>query len=234
MPTTLITGANRGIGLEFCRQYAADGWRVQACCRDPDGAGALADLAAAADGRVAIHRLDVTDGAEVAAVAAAIDTGNDAGIDLLVNNAGVSGPERQTAADMDFDGWAKAFATNAMAPLRVAQAFAPLVVRSDGKLIVTISSRLGSMTANRSGGRIAYRSTKAAVNQVMRSLAFELAGLGVRCVLFHPGWVRTDMGGPGAALGPAESVTAMRRRIDRLTPEDNGMFLSYDGTELDW
>ncbi len=230
MPTTLITGANRGIGLEFCRQYAADGWRVHAGCREPDGAGALADIAAAADGRVTIHRLDVTDGVEVAAVAAEIDTG----IDLLVNNAGVRGPERQSATDMDFDGWAEAFATNAMAPLRVAQGFAPLVIRSAAKRIVTISSRLGSMTANQSGGRIAYRSTKAAVNQVMRSLAFELAGRGVICVLFHPGWVRTDMGGPGGALGPAESVTAMRRRIDQLTPEDNGRFLNFDGTELPW
>ncbi len=230
MPTTLITGANRGIGLEFCRQYAADGWRVHACCRNPDGAGALADLAATADGRVTIHRLDVTDGSEVAAVAAAIDTG----IDLLVNNAGVRGPERQSATEMDFDGWAEAFATNTMAPLRVAQAFAPRVIQSAAKRIVTISSRLGSMTANQSGGRIAYRSTKAAVNQVMRSLAFELAGRGVTCVLFHPGWVRTDMGGPGGALGPGESVTAIRRRIDQLTPEDNGKFLNFDGTELPW
>ena len=230
MPTTLITGANRGIGLEFCRQYAADGWSVHACCRDPDGAGELADLARAAAGRVTIHRLDVTDGAEVAAVAAAIDVG----IDLLVNNAAVSGPERQSAREMDFDGWAAAFAANTMAPLRVAQAFTPHVTRSEGKRIVTISSRLGSLTANQSGGRIAYRSTKAAVNQVMRCLAFELAELGVTSVLVHPGWVRTDMGGPGGALDASESVTAMRRLVDQLTPEDNGRFLSYDGTALPW
>lgn len=230
MPTTLITGANRGLGLEFARVYAAGGWQVHACCRAPDAADALGRLAKGAGGRIAIHRLEVTDGGQVAALARAVGEP----IDLLLNNAGVNLPAHQSIDDMDYEGWAELFAVNAMAPLRLADAFAGQVAASDQKLIVTISSRMGSIAANEQGNSIAYRSSKSAVNQVMRSVAYQLGARGVTSVLFHPGWVRTDMGGPNGAIGVEESVAAMCAVIAGLTPADNGRFLNYDGSELPW
>ncbi len=230
MPTTLITGANRGIGLEFAHTYAAEGWRVHASCRAPDAAAELAALAADSDGRITIHPLEVTDGAQVAALAGTVG----GPIDLLLNNAGANMRAHQSLDDMDYDGWAELFAVNAMAPLRLADAFAGQVAASERKLMVTISSRMGSIAANETGNSIAYRSSKSAVNQVMRSVAHQLGGKGVTSVLFHPGWVRTDMGGPNGAIGVEESVAGMRAVIAGLTPADNGRFLNYDGEELPW
>lgn len=230
MPTTLITGANRGIGLEFARAYAAEDWRVHACCRAPDAAADLNALAAESDGRVTIHPLEVTDGGQVAALAGTIREP----VDLLLNNAGVNMRQNQSIDDMDYDRWAELFAVNAMAPLRLADAFADAVAASEKKLMVTISSRMGSIGGNEQGNSIAYRSSKTAVNQVMRSVAFQLGGKGVISILFHPGWVRTDMGGPNGAIGAAESVAAMCAVIAGLTPADNGRFLNYDGEELPW
>ncbi len=231
MPTTVITGANRGLGLEFARQYAADGWNVHACCRNPDKAVDLAALAESSGGTVTVHGLEVTDGAAVAALAESL---GGAPVDLLLNNAGVYGPKQQTMADMDYDGWLDTFATNSMAPLRLAAAFAANVAASEHKRIVTITSRMGSIEQNESGAQIAYRSSKAAVNIVMDCVANELRPEGVTCVVFHPGWVRTDMGGPSAALEIDESVTSIRAAIEKLTVADTGRFFNYDGTSLPW
>jgi NAD(P)-dependent dehydrogenase (short-subunit alcohol dehydrogenase family) len=226
MPDVLITGANRGIGLEFARSFAADGWTVHACCRQPDKAAGLKALA----GEVAVHRLDVSDGLQVAGLARELA---DRPVDLLLNNAGIYGP-RTGFGETDYDEWAPVFQVNTMAPLRMVERFVKQVARSERRLIVNISSRMGSIGDNSAGGGYIYRSSKAALNMVVKSLAVDLAGRGITVVAFHPGWVQTDMGGPEAAITAAESVAGMRAVIERLEPADNGRFFDYDGSEIPW
>lgn len=231
MPSTLITGANRGLGLEFARQYLADGWQVYGACRDPDTASQLRRLVDPSDQNLRIMALDVTDPANIKAAAIALDG---QAIDLLLNNAGVMGPRGQTIGNIDYDAWAKVLDANTMGPMRVSEAFIDNVARSDRRLIVTLTSGMGSLADNTSGGSIAYRSSKAAVNMVMRSLAIDLAPRGITCVVVNPGWVQTDMGGPHAKITPAESVTKLRRLIDSLRPAQSGKFFNYDGREYPW
>jgi NAD(P)-dependent dehydrogenase (short-subunit alcohol dehydrogenase family) len=227
----LITGANRGLGLEFARQYLADGWQVYAGCRDPDFASELLPLANASDDKLQILALDVTDPVGVQAAAAELDG---QAIDLLLNNAGVGGARGQTVGNIDYAAWAKVLDVNTMAPLRVSEAFVDHVAQSERKLIVTITSGMGSLADNTSGGAYAYRSSKAAVNMVMRSLAIDLAPRGIACVVINPGWVLTDMGGPYATLTTAESVKKLRRLIETLGPGQSGKFFNYDGREYAW
>ena len=226
MPNVLITGANRGIGLEFARSFAADGWRVHACCRQPDKAAALKALA----GEVDLHRLDVTDGLQVAGLARELA---DRPIDLLLNNAGIYGP-RTGFGETDYDEWGPVFRVNTMAPLRMAERFVVQVARSERRLIANISSKMGSIEDNARGGSYIYRSSKAALNMVVKSLSVDLSGRGITVVAFHPGWVQTDMGGPEAAITAADSVAGMRAVIERLGPADNGKFFNYDGSEIPW
>jgi NAD(P)-dependent dehydrogenase (short-subunit alcohol dehydrogenase family) len=192
MPSALITGANRGLGLEFARQYLADGWQVYAACRDPESASELRRLADGSGQKLLIIGLDVTDPLSIKAAAAEL-----AGraIEVLLNNAGVGGVRGQTIGNIDYKAWAKVLDVNTLGPMRVAEAFVDNVARSERKLIVTIISGMGSIADNTSGGAFAYRSSKAAVNMVMRSLAIDLAPRGITCVVVNPGWVQTDMGG---------------------------------------
>ena len=176
MSAALITGANRGLGFEFARQYLADGWQVYAACRDPNSASELRRLADASDDKLQILALDVTDPASVKAAAAELDG---QAIDLLLNNAGVMGARGQTIGNIDYEAWAKVLDANTMGPMRVSEAFVDHVARSERKLIVTLTSGMGSLADNTSGGSIAYRSSKAAVNMVMRSLAIDLAPRGI-------------------------------------------------------
>jgi NAD(P)-dependent dehydrogenase (short-subunit alcohol dehydrogenase family) len=231
MPSVLITGANRGLGLEFARQYVADGWQVYATCRDPDSASELRRLAEADDDKLQILALDVIDPRSVKAAASELDG---KAIDLLLNNAGVGGVRGQTIGNIDYEAWAKVLDANTMGPMRVSEAFVDHVARSERKLIVTLASGMGSIADNTSGGAITYRSSKAAVNMVMRSLAIDLAPRGITCVVVNPGWVQTDMGGPNATLTPAESVTRLRRLIDTLGPAQSGKFFNHDGREYAW
>jgi len=231
MPSTLITGANRGLGLEFARQYLADGWHVYAACRDPDSASELRRLADASGHKLQILALDVTDPASVKTAAAELDG---KATDLLLNNAGVMGDRGQTIGNIDYEAWAKVLEANTMGPMRVSEAFVDHVARSERKLIVTLTSGMGSLADNTSGGSIAYRSSKAAVNMVMRSLAIDLAPRGITCVVVNPGWVQTDMGGPHATITPAQSVTMLRRFIETLGPAQSGKFFNYDGREYAW
>ncbi len=226
MSTVLITGAGRGLGLEFARQYAAEGWRVFATCRDPDAASALA----AVEGDVRLCRMDVTSGREVADAARAL-----AGepIDLLLNNAGIIGQRAVSFGGIDYEAWAEVLAVNTLAPIRVAEAFVDQVAASDWKRMAFITSRMGSI-AGSGGGYTPYRSSKAALNAAVVSLVDDLTPRGITAVVIHPGWVKTDMGGPGAALTPAESVTAMRRVFQGLTAADSGRFLDHDGTSVPW
>jgi len=209
----------------------ADGWRVYAGCRNPDSASELRRLADASDDKLQILALDVTDSVIVQAAAAKLDG---QAIDLLLNNAGIGGPRGQTIGNIDYDAWAKVLEVNTMGPMRVSEAFVDHVARSERKLIVTLTSGMGSIADNTSGGSIAYRSSKAAVNMVMRSLAIDLAPLRITCVVINPGWVLTDMGGPHATLTAAESVAMLRRLIDILGPAQSGKFFNYDGREYAW
>jgi NAD(P)-dependent dehydrogenase (short-subunit alcohol dehydrogenase family) len=231
MPSTLITGANRGLGLEFARQYLADGWRVYATCRDPSSASELRGLADASGGKLRILPLDVT---KLASVTAAAEELEGQAIDLLLNNAGVGGARGQSIGNIDYDTWAKVLDVNTMGPMRVAEAFVDHVARSERKLIVTLTSGMGSIDDNTSGGAFAYRSSKAAVNMVMRSLAIDLASRGITCIVVNPGWVRTDMGGPNAPLTPSESIARLRRLIENLAPTHSGKFFNHDGREYTW
>ena len=231
MPSTLITGANRGIGLQFARQYLADGWQVYAACRDPDSASELRRLADASDAKLQILALDVTDPASVQAAAAELEGQT---IDLLLNNAGIGGPRGQTIGHIDYEAWMKVLEVNTMGPMRVSEAFVDHVARSERKLIVILTSGMGSLADNTSGGSFAYRSSKAAVNMVMRSLSIDLAPRGITCVVVNPGWVQTDMGGSHATLTTVESVTMLRRLIDTLGPAQSGKFFNYDGREYAW
>jgi NAD(P)-dependent dehydrogenase (short-subunit alcohol dehydrogenase family) len=229
MPSIMITGANRGLGLEFARQYAGDGWRIFAACRNPDAAADLRELARA--GSVTIFPMDVADPRSVKSAAA--DFGNEA-IDILVNSAGIFGKQNQRTGNVDYESWKQVLDINTMGPLRVTEAFTDHVARSERKLVVTITSGMGSLTDNTSGGAIPYRSSKAAVNMVMRSAAIDLAPRGIACVLVNPGWVKTDMGGPGAVLTPTESVAALKRLIATLGLAESGKFFNYDGREYPW
>ena len=231
MPSTLITGANRGLGFEFARQYLADGWQVYAACRNPKSASELRRLADASDDKLQILALDVIDPVSVQAAAAKLDG---QAIDLLLNNAGIGGPRGQSVGNIDYEAWAKVLNVNTMGPLRVSEAFVDHVAQSERKLIVTITSGMGSLADNTSGGAYAYRSSKAAVNMVMRSLAIDLAPRNIACVVINPGWVLTDMGGPHATLTTAESVKKLRRLIETLGPGQSGKFFNYDGREYAW
>ena len=231
MPTVLITGASRGLGLEFVRQYAAEGWQVLAACRAPDEAAELKKLATGAAGRIRVLPMDVTDAASVQAAAAGL---KGEVIDLLLNNAGVGGPPGQRIGGLDYAAWARVLDTNTLGPMRVVEAFLENVAQSSQKLVVTITSGMGSLEDNTSGGSYAYRSSKAAVNMVVRSLAIDLKSRGVTCVVMNPGWVRTDMGGSRGTLSPEESIRSMRNVIAALRPEDSGKFLNYTGKPYPW
>lgn len=231
MPTVLITGANRGLGLEFTRQYAADEWQVFAACREPDAANELQQLAARSGGRIRVLKLDVTDTASVRAAAAGL---KDEPVDLLLNNAGVGSPRNQQLGSLDYAAWARVLDANTLGPMRVVEAFLGHVAKGKQKRIVTITSAMGSIEDNTSGGSYAYRSSKAAVNIVVKSLSIDLAPRGITCVVMHPGWVRTDMGGQGGKLSPTECIQSLRSVIAKLRPEDSGRFLNYDGEPFPW
>ncbi|MBI5891016.1 MAG: SDR family oxidoreductase [Nitrosomonadales bacterium] len=232
MNTLLITGANRGIGLEFCKQYAADGWRVLACCRDPGKADALNRLAAQYPDLIKLHALDVTNHAQIEQLARTL---SEETIDLLINDAGVY-PDAGSGGfgHTDYEKWMAAFNINTMAPLKMVEAFVNQIARSQFKLIVTITSQMGSMADNSSGGSYLYRSSKAAANMVVKSLAVDLKEKGITSVAFNPGWVKTDMGGPNAMIAVEQSVADMRKVIAGLTLADTGKFIGNDGLVIPW
>lgn len=232
MDTALITGSNRGIGLEFARQYAADGWRVLACCRHPEKADALNILAALYPGLMTVHALDVADPVQIDRLAQELAENT---IDLLVNNAGIyPDSDKKGFGHIDYAEWVQAFRINTMAPLKLAEAFSAQISRSRLKTIVTITSMMGSIEDNRGGGSYIYRSSKAAVNMVMKTLAIDLKPLGIMSAVFHPGWVKTDMGGPNAMITTEQSVSGIRRLIGKLSIAESGKFFAYNGQMIPW
>ncbi|HEX7970527.1 MAG TPA: SDR family oxidoreductase, partial [Stellaceae bacterium] len=203
------------------------GWRVIATSRRPETDKALLALGST----VAVRRLDVADFAAVAALGRSLA---DESIDVLIANAGISGPRDMTPETVPAhaEAWAQAFRVNAMAPLALAGAFHVQVARSQERKMIAVTSRLGSMGANTEGGLYAYRSSKAALNAAWRSFAIDYPD--VIATLVHPGWVRTDMGGSGALLSPKDSVASLRRVIAGLTKADSGRFYNYDGNPIPW
>jgi NAD(P)-dependent dehydrogenase (short-subunit alcohol dehydrogenase family) len=223
-PTVLITGANRGIGLEYARQFAAKGYKVIGTARDPADAKELAAVA----GRV--EALDVTDAASVAALAARL---NGVAIDILVNNAGMFDRKDVSVDRVDFAMMEQTLAVNTLGPLRVTQALLPNLRAGKRKTIVNMSSQLGSIEQS-TGDWYAYRASKAALNQITKTLSAELASERFTVVVLHPGWVRTDMGGAGATYTPQESVRGLITVIDKLGPADNGRFYDFKGNPIPW
>lgn len=222
MPTILITGANRGLGLEFARQYAAAGWRVLATVRDPLSGRAASEAGAE------VYVADVVD---IATLRRLKDTLKGVSLDILLNNAGLNGQNQEFGA-VDAEEFLRVMRVNALAPLQVAEVFADQVPA--GGIIAAVSSTMGSMAQTTSGGFYAYRASKAALNMVVKSLSLDLRDRGISVVALSPGWVRTDMGGANAPLEPLEAVAGMRATLEKVQLNDSGKFFHFDGSEVAW
>jgi NAD(P)-dependent dehydrogenase (short-subunit alcohol dehydrogenase family) len=222
--TVLVTGANRGIGLELARQLSAAGHEVIGTARKPEQAKDLSALGAR------VLQLDVTDATSVASMAEALEGVK---IDLLINNAGTGGQTPGSFNDTDFERVKMTFDVNSLGPMRVTQALLPNILASEAKSIVHISSIMGSISNNR-GGYYGYRASKAALNMFNSSLAAELKDQGVTSVVMHPGWVQTRMGGSGADITVEVSAAGMLEVIAGLGIEQTGRFYDYQGNELPW
>ena len=224
MTTIMITGASRGLGLEFARQFYNEECRIIATCRNPKDANELNAI-----GDIDVHSLDVTEDKSVAILADKLRGEN---IDILINNAGVIG-QRDGFGKLDYDIWAETMDTNVFGPMRVAEAFRDNVMNSKKKQMIFITSRMGSITEAVPNAYV-YRSSKAALNMAVKCLSEELEEKGLIAVLFHPGHVQTDMGGQAAPVTPQKSIEGMKNQIVGLTRDDNGRFLSYDGHQIPW
>ena len=236
MPSMLVTGANRGLGLEMVRQFGDDGWRILACCRSPEAATDLAALADASAGAITLHTLDVGKPAQIEALA---DELRGTAIDMLVNNAGLLGCTIDSMGPgafgtVDYAAWMQLHEINTMAPLRVAEAFVDHVAASDMKLMFFMSTYMGCITELADGGLYPYRSSKAALNLVVKGLSIDLAPRGVRTIAVHPGWVSTDMGGPEAPVNKEQSIAGIRQVVANYDSSQTGCFYQYDGRELPW
>lgn len=230
MTRLLITGANRGIGLELVRTRLDKGDEVIACAREPQQAGILGNLSAQYPQHLRLLALDVRDPLSVFNLCNVL---GDVPIDVVVNNAGIIGPQRQSTLDMDYEGWAETFAVNAMGPLRVTQALLPNLRRSTQARVLIVSSQMGSL-ASQASDRLAYRTSKAAANKVAQALATDFLPMHIAVAAVHPGWVRTQMGGGQAPLAAPESARGLSEIIDRLNCERTGLFFNVDGSELHW
>lgn len=236
MATVLVTGANRGLGLEFVRQYAADGWEVRAAARDPEKSKELTKLAEQHK-NISVHALDVADEESVQDLADALD--GDA-IDVLIHNAGVYPRDGQSIGKIDYDGWRDAMETNLFGVFRVTEALLENVLASERKQIAAVSTGMSSLRGVQSGPALTggtayqYRTSKTALNMALSVLAKELAPEGVSVTLLDPGWVKTDMGGAGAQLTPEQSISGMRKVLAGAPKELAGKFLGYDGAERPW
>lgn len=234
MSRILITGANRGLGLEFARQYAADGWDVIATSRNPENSGELQQLERK-NNKVSLKALDVTSDKSVEALA---HTLRGQAIDLLVLNSAIYTRNGNKIGEIDFKAWHEAMETNLFGAIRVAQALLENIAAGKGKQIAAISTGMASMQALPStigfGAAYQYRTSKAALNMAMSILAKELEPRGISVVIFDPGWVKTDMGGPNAALTPEQSIGGMRKVLAGNPMELTGKFVGYDGKARAW
>ncbi|QUJ70439.1 SDR family oxidoreductase (plasmid) [Photobacterium sp. GJ3] len=229
MSTVLITGSNRGLGLEFVRQYLDKGWKVLAACRDPQQASELIELSNA--GHVELLKLDVTSEKDINALDKTLDG---RAIDHLILNAGVLGDDCAKLGEMTQSKWLEVLNINTVAPALLIQALRENVAASEHKTIVGISTRVASIGDNGSGNMYSYRTSKAALNQILVSAAKNLAEQGVKTVAVHPGWLQTDMGGKDATFTPQESVAGIINVAESMTLETSGSFRVFDGSSIEW
>lgn len=225
----LVAGASRGIGLELARRLVIEGEQVTASLRAGSRRVDLESALAPAGDRARIIEFDTRDEAQIRAAAALVQEP----VDVLMINAGAYGPQRQSTLDMDFPGALDLLSTNALGPLRVAQAFLPQVRRGERPRIIFMSSVLGSMALSGTFN-VGYRASKAALNKIAQCLAEDLRAEGITVLSLHPGWVRTDMGGPNATLSVAESVDAIIPLVRGLSPADTRRYLDYRGVDIEW
>lgn len=226
--TVFITGANRGIGLEFARQYASDNWRVFASCRNLVHAKDLQHLAQYFS-NITLLQLDVTNPIQLSQIA---EKYGDTEIDLLINNAGVY--PNDDFGNISIDTMRQTFLTNTIAPLKISEAFMNNISKSHLRTIVSISSKMGSINENNSGDDYSYRASKAALNMVMKNLSLEVKNKNIKVFTVHPGSVKTDTGGQHAVITPEQSVSNIRSLLLRLTERDTGQFFDYMGNQLKW
>ncbi|GGA78934.1 oxidoreductase [Neiella marina] len=224
----LITGANRGIGLEFCQQYLASGARVFACCRTPQQASELNALAAD-NPQLTVMQLDIASQQQAAAI---IDLLKGETLDVVINNAGIYGTKGASLETIDAEEWLHVLHIDTVAPVLLTRNLSPLL--KQGSKIAFVSSKMGSIADNQSGGSYMYRSAKAALNAAVKSLAVDWSEQDITIALLHPGWVKTDMGGPNALISAQQSVAGMKNVIDQLSSDDSGHFINYDGAPIPW
>lgn len=229
--TYFITGCNRGLGLEFVRQLLARGQRVIATCRDIATATDLTALTLKHSGQLSLVEMDVSDEASMREAVALL---NDEAIDVFINNAGVYGPRDANFGNVDGPAMAEVLYTNAVAPVLLTQLLIDNVRKGSGKKLVYVSSKMGSIADNGRGGSYIYRSSKTALNSAVKSLALDFAPEGIAAATLHPGWVRTDMGGPNGLIDAPESVSGMLNVIDGLSVANTGQFFNYDGATIAW
>ena len=230
MANILITGANRGIGLEFVAQYLRRGDNVLATCRNPGQADKLNEMQAG-QGRLTVLQLDVSNTDSFGQFVSSLENQP---IDVFINNAGVYGPRSSGFGQLTQQDWLAVFQVNTIAPALLTQALVGnLKQGTEGKLVY-LTSKMGSIEDNTSGGSYIYRSSKTALNQVVKSLSLDLAAEGLTAIVIHPGWVQTDMGGANALIDTQTSVSGMVAVIDKLTSADSGRFYNYDGNSIPW
>lgn len=230
MNTILITGTNRGIGLELVKQYAEDGWKVFACSRAPNQADSLNELKFKHN-LIEILQLDVSDPAQIASLSIHVQNNP---IDILFNNAGVWGPHHQVFGESDAAAWLEVFKVNTIAPQLLAEKLINNIANSQLKIIANMDSGLGSITENTQGNFPIYRSSKSALNALTKTMSIDLKDQKIKVVSLSPGWVKTDMGGPNALTTVEECVKGLKHVLSQLTLEDSGSFFSYDGRRLGW
>ena len=232
MPSVLITGSNRGLGLEWVRQYVEDRWRVYATCRHPPEAGELHEIVRNSE-NVTVHRLDITRIDDINALAVEL---LHEPIDVLVNNAGVYLEKYREIGlqKLNYEDWEYTFRVNTLGTIRVTEGLLDHVAQSEKKLVVVISTHMASISDITTPGDYYYRSTKTALNATMEGITQELKPRGIGVLMLHPGWVKTRMGGEDAPIIPSESVRGMRALVDRFNAEDSGKFYRYDGEKMPW
>jgi NAD(P)-dependent dehydrogenase (short-subunit alcohol dehydrogenase family) len=227
----LITGANRGIGLEMVKYSMEQGWRVFACCRNPHNADRLFNIAKLSNGQISVHIADMQELSTLQALS--YELRNDP-IDMLINNAGIYGSDKNKFGSVDVDSWLQTFQVNSIAPLKMVEAFAEQLHMGKRKLVACMSSKMASMADNGYGNSYIYRSSKAALNAVVKSLSIDLKQQGIISVALHPGWVKTEMGGPDAEITTAECVEQLFAQLASLTIKDSGRFIDIDGSDIPW
>jgi NAD(P)-dependent dehydrogenase (short-subunit alcohol dehydrogenase family) len=227
----LITGANRGIGLEMVKYSLEQGWRIFACCRNPHNAESLFNIAKLSNGKISVHIADMLELSTLQALS--YELRNDA-IDILINNAGIYGSSKNTFGSVDVESWLQTFQINTIAPLKMIEAFSEQLMMGKRKMVACMSSKMASMADNGYGNSYIYRSSKAALNSVVKSLSIDLKEKGILVVALHPGWVKTEMGGPNAEISTRQCVLETFNNLSSLTMDDSGRFIDIDGSDIPW